>query len=120
MKVNVGVEPGLLSIWPTPSPPSPYIWVARSRGSGRVRYRLQYRHTIRTRISTSITIGPSLTGFRGTQLTGSIIYTLVNGAADALYRMGHLLTASAVSVCQPTWLQEVANSYETDTAAQDC
>jgi hypothetical protein len=27
---------------------------------------------------TSITIGPSLTGLRGTQLTGSIIYTLVN------------------------------------------
>jgi hypothetical protein len=51
--------------------------VARSRGSGRVRYRLQYRHTVRTHISTSITIGPSLTGLRGTQLTGSIIYTLV-------------------------------------------
>jgi hypothetical protein len=33
--------------------------------------------TVRTRISTSITIGPSLTGRRGTQLTGSIIYTLV-------------------------------------------
>jgi hypothetical protein len=27
MKVNVGVEPGLLSIWPTPSPPGPiYRW----------------------------------------------------------------------------------------------
>jgi hypothetical protein len=38
---------------------------------------LQYRHTVRTRISTSITIGPSLMGLRGTQLTGSIIYTLV-------------------------------------------
>jgi hypothetical protein len=25
MKVNVGVEPGLLSICPTPSPPDPYI-----------------------------------------------------------------------------------------------
>jgi hypothetical protein len=25
MKVNVGVKPGLLSIWPTPSPPGPYI-----------------------------------------------------------------------------------------------
>jgi hypothetical protein len=28
---------------------------------------------------TSITIGPSLTGLRGTWLTGSIIYTLVTG-----------------------------------------
>jgi hypothetical protein len=34
---------------------------------------------VRTRISTSITIGPSLTGLRGTQLTGSIIYTLSGG-----------------------------------------
>jgi hypothetical protein len=25
MKVNVGVKPGLLSIYPTPSPPGPYI-----------------------------------------------------------------------------------------------
>jgi hypothetical protein len=25
MKVNVGVEPDLLSIGPTPSPPGPYI-----------------------------------------------------------------------------------------------
>jgi hypothetical protein len=24
-KVNLGVQPGLLSIWPTPSPPGPYI-----------------------------------------------------------------------------------------------
>jgi hypothetical protein len=43
----------------------------------RVRYRLQYRHTVKTSISTIITIGPSLTGLKGTQLTGSIIYTLV-------------------------------------------
>jgi hypothetical protein len=82
MKVNVGVEPGLLSICPTPSPPGPYILMARSRGSGGIRHRLQYRHTVRTRISTSITIGPSLTGLRGTQLTGSIIYTLVRKKAE--------------------------------------
>jgi hypothetical protein len=24
-KKNLGVEPGLFSIWPTPSPPGPYI-----------------------------------------------------------------------------------------------
>jgi hypothetical protein len=52
--------------------------VARSQGSGGIRYRLQYRHTTWTRISTSVTIGPSLTGLRGTQLTDSIIYTLVS------------------------------------------
>jgi hypothetical protein len=52
--------------------------MARSRGSGRVRYRLQYQHTVRTHISTIITFGPSLTGLRGTQLMGSISYTLVS------------------------------------------
>jgi hypothetical protein len=26
MKANVGIEPGLLSIYPTPSPPGPYIY----------------------------------------------------------------------------------------------
>jgi hypothetical protein len=82
MKVNVGVEPGLLSICPTPSPPGPFIKVARSQGSGGIRYRLQYRYTTRTRISTNITIGPSLTGIRGTQLTGSIIYTLVKSSHE--------------------------------------
>jgi hypothetical protein len=78
LKVNLGIEPGLLSICPTPSPPGPYIQVARSRGLGRFRYRLQYRRMVRTRISTIITIGPSLTGLRGTQLMGSIIYTLIS------------------------------------------
>jgi hypothetical protein len=34
-------------------------------------------------MSTSITIGPSLTGLRGTQLTGSIIYTLVSSPRDS-------------------------------------
>jgi hypothetical protein len=57
--------------------------MARSRGSGGIRHRLQYRHMVRTRISTSITIGPSLTGLRGTQLTGSIIYTLVSSPWDS-------------------------------------
>jgi hypothetical protein len=56
-KVNVGVQPGLLSICPAPSPPGPNIKVARSRGSGRVRYRLQYRHTVRTRIRLSLQLG---------------------------------------------------------------
>jgi hypothetical protein len=41
-----------------------------------------------------------------------------NGAADALSRVGHLLTANALSICQPEWLQEVMNSYTTDAAAQ--
>jgi hypothetical protein len=57
--------------------------MARSRGSGGIRYRLQYRHTTWTRISTSITTGPSLTGLRGNQLMGSIIYTLVSSPRDS-------------------------------------
>ena len=42
-----------------------------------------------------------------------------NGAADALSRVGHLLSVDALTVCQPQWLQEVANSYETDMDNQD-
>jgi hypothetical protein len=42
-----------------------------------------------------------------------------NGAADALSRVGHLLSVSALSICQPRWLQEVTNSYETDATAQE-
>lgn len=42
-----------------------------------------------------------------------------NGAADALSHVGHLLSANALSVCQPSWLQEVANSYETDSDTQE-
>lgn len=42
-----------------------------------------------------------------------------NGAADALSRVGHLLTANALSICQPQWTKEVTNSYETDSKAQD-
>lgn len=38
-----------------------------------------------------------------------------NGAADSLSRIGHLLDVQAISVCQPDWLQEVLNSYTTDT-----
>jgi hypothetical protein len=57
--------------------------MARSRGSGGIRHRLQYRHTTWTRISTNITIGPSLTGLRGTRLMGSIIYTLVSSPRDS-------------------------------------
>jgi hypothetical protein len=38
---------------------------------------------VRTRILTIITIGPSLTDLRGTQLTGSISYTLVSRNAQS-------------------------------------
>jgi transposase InsO family protein len=41
-----------------------------------------------------------------------------NGAADALCRVGHLLSVNAPSVCQPLWMQKVANSYATDSEAQ--
>jgi hypothetical protein len=50
---------------------------------GGVRHRLEYRYTTWTRISTKITLGPSLTGLKGTQLAGSIIYTLVSSPRDS-------------------------------------
>lgn len=37
-----------------------------------------------------------------------------NGAADSLFRVGHLLTTTLVSSCKPDWLQEVLNTYTTD------
>uniref|UniRef100_A0A453HXK3 Integrase zinc-binding domain-containing protein n=1 Tax=Aegilops tauschii subsp. strangulata TaxID=200361 RepID=A0A453HXK3_AEGTS len=40
-----------------------------------------------------------------------------NGAADSLSRVGHLLEAHAISTLQPDWVQEVSNSYVTDTVA---
>ena len=40
-----------------------------------------------------------------------------NHAADALSRVGRLYTITAMSVCQPAWVQEVVNSYQTDTQA---
>lgn len=42
-----------------------------------------------------------------------------NRATDALSRVGHMLALDALSVCQPQWLQEVANSYEKDSEAQE-
>lgn len=44
---------------------------------------------------------------------------LDNGAADALSRVGKQFDVAALSTCQPTWVQEVANSYETDADAQE-
>jgi len=41
-----------------------------------------------------------------------------NQAADALSRVGHLMAIQAVSTVQPTWVQEVLNSYATDSHAQ--
>jgi hypothetical protein len=42
-----------------------------------------------------------------------------NLVADALSRMNHLFVLQAVSVAQPVWLQEVLNSYTTDSTAQE-
>jgi hypothetical protein len=42
-----------------------------------------------------------------------------NHAADALSRIGHLMAIQACSNHQPTWLQEVLNSYATDLEAQE-
>lgn len=41
-----------------------------------------------------------------------------NGAADALSHVGATLNLHALSICQPAWVQEVANSYATDADAQ--
>ena len=41
-----------------------------------------------------------------------------NIAADALSRVGHLMALQAVSEATPLWIQEVLNSYYTDSKAQ--
>jgi len=41
-----------------------------------------------------------------------------NLAADALSRVGHLMALQAISYVQPAWIQEVLNSYTTDSQAQ--
>ena len=41
-----------------------------------------------------------------------------NVVADALSRVGHLMSLQAVSLSHPAWLQEVSNSYRTDSLAQ--
>jgi hypothetical protein len=41
-----------------------------------------------------------------------------NIAADALSRVGHMMAIQAVSSIQPAWIQEVLNSYTTDSNAQ--
>lgn len=42
-----------------------------------------------------------------------------NLAADALSRIGHLMSIQARSEVQPAWMQEVVNSYVTDPDAQE-
>jgi hypothetical protein len=42
-----------------------------------------------------------------------------NLAANALSRVNHLMAIQAVSEVQPLWVQEVLNSYATDSKAQD-
>ena len=55
----------------------------------------------------------------GLQFSFKYRHGVENGAADALSRVGHHFAINALSTCQPQWLQEVANSYETDADAQD-
>jgi hypothetical protein len=78
-----GDQLGLLSICPWPASPSPYIKVARSQGTGRVRYILQYVYTTWTHTLTMNILGPSLTDLRGTQVMRSISYTLVSSPQDS-------------------------------------
>lgn len=42
-----------------------------------------------------------------------------NGATDILSRVGHFLSIDALSVCQPQWLQKVANSCEMNANVED-
>jgi hypothetical protein len=42
-----------------------------------------------------------------------------NLAVDALSRVHHLMVVQAVSEVQLVWMQEVLNSYATDSVAQD-
>jgi hypothetical protein len=72
--------------------------MARPRGSGRVRYRLHISIYGRNSYSTIITIGPSLTGLRGTQPMGSISYTHVNHTVydhTSSHGLPHLCTSSS-------------------------
>lgn len=55
----------------------------------------------------------------GLQLKFQYRHGVDNGAADALSRVGAALDVAALSLCQPTWVQEVANSYATDADAQE-
>ena len=41
-----------------------------------------------------------------------------NLVADALSRVGQLMSLQAVTEVQPLWIQEILNSYETDSKAQ--
>jgi hypothetical protein len=38
-----------------------------------------------------------------------------NSVVDALSRINHSAALQAISVCKPDWVQEVLNSYTTDT-----
>jgi hypothetical protein len=123
-----GGELGLLSICPSPSSPSPYILVARSQGTGGVRYILQHWYTTLTHILTRITLGPSLMGLRGTQVTCSIIYTLVTMVAlppqqhepDAPPSLWSTTTEAWEAGCHPTmpsWMSQRDNTTKLATVA---
>ena len=58
-------------------------------------------------------------GVRNQKLSERYKKGINNGTANALSRVGHLLALDALSMCQPQWLQEVANSYETDPESQE-
>jgi hypothetical protein len=78
-----GIELGSISICPWPASPGPYIYVATSQETGRVQYKLQHPYMIQTRILTMTMPGPGLMGLRGTQIMGSISYTLVSSPRDS-------------------------------------
>ncbi|WVZ53351.1 hypothetical protein U9M48_004311 [Paspalum notatum var. saurae] len=60
----------------------------------------------------------AMTRLMGLQFTIQYRQGKENIAADALSSVGHLMATSIVYVVQPQWIQEVLNSYTTDSKAQ--
>jgi hypothetical protein len=82
-KVNVGVNLACFQSFPYRPLLAPiYRWPGlKDREGSDTDYSIDIRHELV--LSTRVTIGLSLTGLRGTQLSGSIIYTLVSSPRDS-------------------------------------
>lgn len=61
----------------------------------------------------------AMTKLAGLQFTVQYKKGAENKVADALSRVAHCIELSAISTSTPIWIQEVINSYELDTHAQE-
>jgi hypothetical protein len=77
-----------------------YRW--QGQGTDRVQYKLQHPYTIQTHISTMTTPGPGLTGLRGTQIMGSISYTLVNRRSGYQFK-NQIISTSIIRLISQTF-----------------